>query len=268
LNPRRPTPSGPKPETPLPASSPDNNRFPSNGGSKGRKKDLESFLRWCLRRGTSRETCEQYVRYLKKPLDMSNKWSRLAWKAYYKFIGDEKAWSSIKVKQSGIDLKVPSTDEVLRTLRAACETSEELCIIYKLLIESGARLREVVKALNDFDSSRLKRHDGFYTYVLGYFRGSKRAFYLFTITEPRRLVCSDNWVSNWASKHGMVQPKYIRKFVATAMASLGIPETVINFIQGRTPKQVLERNYLSLYSLALKYYPKYAEWLKSILKNI
>ena len=37
---------------------------------------------------------------------------------------------------------------------------------------------------------------------------------------------------------------------------------IVNFIQGRVPRTILERHYLNLYALALRYYPKYAEWLK------
>jgi len=219
-------------------------------------------MEWCTSRGTSRETCEQYVRYLRKPLEKDNKWSVLAWKAFYRYSGREEAWKRLKVKRSMPDLKVPSANEVLDTLRRACEASGELCLIYKLLLESGARLSEVVKMLNEFDRSRLKQHDGFYTYALGYYRGSKQSFYVFSVTEPKPMRCSANWVSNWASKNKLVNPKYVRKFTATAMASLGIPMEVINFIQGRAPRSILERNYLSLYTLALKYYPRYAEYVK------
>jgi len=228
------------------------------------EKQLTKFLKWCVETA-SEDTCRQYVNYLRKPLDMNNKWSRLAWKKFFKFIGREDLWKSIKTKQSVPDLKVPSVNEVLDTLRRACETSNELCLIYRLLIESGARLSEIIKVLNEFDKSRLKQHNGFYTYALGYYRGSKQAFYIFSITEPKPMRCSGNWVSNWASKNGMVQPKYIRKFVATTMASLGIPSEVINFIQGRVPRGILERNYLSLYSLALKFYPRYVGWVKNTL---
>jgi len=228
------------------------------------EKQLAKFLKWCVETA-SEDTCRQYVNYLRKPLDMNNKWSRLAWKKYFKFLGNEDAWKAIKVKQSLPDLKVPSVDEVLRTLRAACKASEELCLIYKLLIESGARLSEVVKMLNEFNSNNLKEHNGFFTYALGYVRGSKFSFYIFSITRPKKLKCSANWISNWASKNGLTQPKYVRKLAATVMASLEIPESVINFIQGRVPRGILERNYLSLYSLALKFYPRYAGWVKNTL---
>ena len=275
MNPRRPTPSGPQPTHPLPSISSEDNRFHSNVSSNmslisGKLSEtvLRKFLQWCVSKGTSRRTCEQYVKYLRKPLDPGNKWSVLAWKAYFKYSGNEELWKKIKTKQSRPDLNVPTFDEVAATLEAACNTSRELCIIYRLLVESGARLTEIVKMLKEFDPSKLKEHKGFFTYTLGFYRGSKRAYYVFTVTKPEKLVISGNWVSNWASKNKLVCPKYIRKFVATMMASLEIPTEVINFIQGRAPRTVLERNYLSLYALALKYYPKYASWLRKSLTKV
>jgi len=230
---------------------------------------LDEFLKWCLGKGTSYETCIQYVNYLRKPLNRNNKWSVLAYKAYFKFTRNEDLWKKIRTKQSRPDLNVPTDQEVLETLETACSYSQELCLVFKLLIESGARLAEIVKMLREFDPGNLKEHSGFYTYTLSYFRGSKRSFYIFTITKPRKLVISGNWVSNWASKNGKVRPKYVRKWVATRMAYLEIPMEIVDFIQGRVPRTILEKHYLNLYALALKHYPKYAKWLKeNILEAI
>ena len=267
MNPRRPTPSGPK----LSAK-----RVSDKGVSPVKEGlivadsgKLDEFLKWCLEKGTSYETCSQYVNYLKKPLDRNNKWSVLAYKAYFKFTRNEELWKSIRTKQSRPDLNIPTDEEVLNTLKAAYEASSELYTVYVLLVESGARLAEIVKMLKEFDPGKLKKHNGFYTYTLSYFRGSKRSFYIFTVTKPMKLVVSENWVSNWASKNKTVSPKYVRKFVATKMASLEIPLEIVNFIQGRVPRSILEKHYLNLYALALKHYPKYAKWLKeNILEAI
>ncbi len=171
-----------------------------------------------------------------------------------KWLGDEETWKEIRTKASNPDLYVPTEAEVSETISKACKASEELCLIYRLLVESGARLKEVVKTLNDFDPAKLREHDGFYTYELGYYRGSKRAFYLFSVTKPRPFKCSDKWVSNWAAKHDLVNPKYIRKFVSTKLAQLNVPADIIDFIQGRTPRKILTQHYLNLYAVALQHY--------------
>ena len=278
MNPRRPTPSGPEPHGPLPASttsiSDNGNGFPSQGGihitvmgGKGvvpqpSESELKRFLEWCLE-GASQSTCEQYVAYLRKPLDMGNKWSRLAWKKYFKFIGREDLWKSIKVKKSGVDLYIPSDKDVLEALAKACSSSEELCWIYKLLVYSGLRLEEVIKVLNEAEPSRWVQHSNmYYKYPLAWKRGSKQAFYCYTLEKPPKIKVSSKWVSNWASKNRVLAPKYIRKWVATKMLSLGIPEEVVNFIQGRIPQEILSKHYLKLTILSDQYYPRYARWLK------
>jgi intergrase/recombinase len=188
----------------------------------------------------------------------------LAWKAYFKFKGLEEEWKKLRTKQSKPDLRIPTDEEVLNTLKAACSSSVELCLVYRLLIESGARLSEVIKILNEYDPTRLKDHKSFYTYALAHMRGRKYSFYIFSITKPLPFKCSENWVSNWAAKNKMVNPKYVRKWVATKMLGIGIPSEIVNFIQGRTPTSILEKNYLNLYSLAMQYYPRYIELLKKM----
>ncbi len=168
----------------------------------------------------------------------------------------------LKLKRSGIDLNVPSDDEVKDSISKACKHHPWLCLVYKLLLESGARLTEVVSVLNNYDSSRDKQQNGFHVYELAAFRKSKKAFYLFHITNIERITWREDWVSKQARMLGLVRPKHVRKFVSTKMASLGIPAEVIDFIQGRTPRSVLARHYLNLYALALQHYQKYAEWLR------
>ena len=259
MNPRRPTPSGPKPARGLKTAS---KVFPSL--EMPSESEKSEFFKWCVEKGTSEETCKQYLGYLSKDLDTENKWSILAWKAYFKFKGLEDEWKKLKTKQSKPDLRIPTDEEVINTLKAACSTSEELCLVYRLLIESGARLSEIIKMLNEYDPSRLKDHKSFYTYALAHMRGRKYSFYIFSITKPRPFKSSENWVSNWAAKNKMVNPKYVRKWVATKMLSIGIPSEIVNFIQGRTPTSILEKNYLNLYSLAMQYYPRYIELLKTM----
>jgi intergrase/recombinase len=58
---------------------------------------------------------------------MDNKWSRLAWKQFFKYTGREDLWKQLKVKHSSVDLYVPEDDQVLNTLIKACRSSEALC---------------------------------------------------------------------------------------------------------------------------------------------
>ncbi len=201
------------------------------------------------------------MNYLKKPLDSNNDHSVKAYRLFYKFLGLDPP-RELKIKRSGIDLNVPSLDEVKLSLDRACNLHEWLCLVYRLLVESGARLTEVMMVLNDYDKSRDKQYDGFRVYELSAFRKSKKAFYLYHVTPIEPVEWREDWISKQARLYGLVRPKYIRKFVSTTMTSLGIPAEIIDFIQGRTPRTILSRHYLNLYALANNHYKKYVEWLK------
>jgi intergrase/recombinase len=62
-----------------------------------------------------------------------------------------------------------------------------------------------------------------------------------------------------------IAPKYIRKFTATKMLESNIPGEIVDFIEGRTPGNILTKHYLDLLTLAKKEYKKYAEWLSKFV---
>ena len=252
-------------------------RFGSTGGKPPKKFQpnpevpaselVEKFLVWCVNElGNTESTCRDRTNYLRKPLDPSNGHSVRAYRLFYRFMG----WDTTglpHVRESGIDFSVPNEADVRESLSKACSYSNDLCIIYRLLIESGSRLKAVMNALNNYNMSKDKDLGGFYVYDLGKITKSKKTFYIYHMTPLRPVSISYNYVRRLTKPLGITPAKYIRKFVSTRMASLGIPSEVIDFIQGRTPKSILSRHYLNLYALAQQYYPKYADWLRRWLKD-
>ncbi|MEM1831617.1 MAG: integrase, partial [Desulfurococcaceae archaeon] len=269
LNPRRPTPSGPEPHTLLTQASgfPRGVNYNHETGVQDNQV-VEKFTKWCLDKGTSLETCKQYAAYLMKPLDLSNKWSRLAWKAYFKFMNREDLWGEIKTKRSGVDLYVPSDEEVKKALEEACRSSEPLCWVYKLLIYSGLRLSEVCKLLREQEDGKWINGNGFWKYPLAWKRGSKQVFYCYTLEKPPRLSISEKWVSNWAAKNNVLNPKYIRKWFSTKMLQLGVSEEVVNFIQGRIPQSILAKHYLKFSVLADEAYKIFAASVINLINSV
>ena len=221
------------------------------------------FLEWCTEQGNSQRTCRDRANYVKKPLDPNNDHSVKAWRLFFKFMG----WDTTtlpKVKQSGVDFKVPSDREIIESVSIACGHSITYCVVYKVLVESGARLNEVVSMVSNYDPSKDKEQEGFFTYLMGKAENTKRSFYIFHITKVRPARISESHASKLARKLDIVRPKYVRKWVATKMAALGIPSEVIDYIQGRTPRQILTQHYLNLYALALQHYPKYVAYLREV----
>ena len=60
--------------------------------------------------------------------------------------------------------------------------------------------------------------------------------------------------------------KYLRKFAFDIMTSesLNIPESVADFIEGRTPKTVGARHYMQLKRKAVRFYARYAEYITEL----
>ena len=229
--------------------------------------EIQAWLGWCRQRASER-TCRSYASYLRKPLKLGNRWSVKAYRLYLQWKGKEIP-GELRVKAGRPDLRVPSEDEIRLTLFRACQLDNRLCLVYKLLLESGARLAEIVKMLREYDPARDKPGDGFLEYQLNWSRGKKHAFIIFHLTIPdTEFRNTESWVTHQAMKHGLVRPKHIRKFVATRMLELEIPRDAVNFVQGRVSEDVLATHYLDRLVLARRYYPRYAGWVRSLYDEL
>jgi intergrase/recombinase len=192
----------------------------------------------------------------------------------------EKRWldllrSNLPKTSIGVDLQVPSEKEIVESLKRVAErdTGKRFFGLYNLLLDSGLRLTEAIKLFNALRSGgvKLEKRDGFYIAPLGYFRGTKLAYFGFiteftlkTIkkSESKPLTCKK--VMGTATKRfGVISYKYLRKFAFDNMTSekLNIPESVADFIQGRTPKSIGARHYMKLKRKATQFYPRYAEYI-------
>ena len=171
-----------------------------------------------------------------------------------------------------VDFYVPDEESVKQSIcRLRC-IPEKYKAVYRLLLESGLRLREAVKLTNEFHefSGKMENHEKYVCIPLFWIRRSKKSFYAYFMHETAKQLrnngekLSAEAVSKVCRRVGLVAPKYVRKFVYTKMLELGIPESVADFIQGRTPKSVGARHYANLKHLVDKYYPKYANYLVKI----
>jgi len=63
---------------------------------------------------------------------------------------------------------------------------------------------------------------------------------------------------------GFVTTKYLRKFAFDKMIELEVPESVADFIQERVARPIGAKHYLSLARQAVKFYPRYAEYITAL----
>jgi len=168
-----------------------------------------------------------------------------------------------------IDLRIPEENEVLESLRKINSLNSKYRVVWLLCLESGLRLIEVVNLVNQFDPSRVARLNGFCRAPIASFRGSKSAYYAYFTEETlKQILESRNLTYDSADvyfrKRKILRPKYLRKFAFHKMVELGVPESVADFIQGRTPRTVGARHYMNLVKQADQHYPKYVEYIKKL----
>jgi len=169
----------------------------------------------------------------------------------------------------GIDLKIPSESQIINSLSQLPSAPLKYQALYNLLLDSGLRLVECIKLINSFNPHNSERLDGFYRSSIGEFRGCKQAYYAYYSEHTFKLIsnlsASRSLIDRTASKYyrlnGYIPPKYLRKFAFDNMIRLEIPESIADFIQGRTPKRIGARHYMALRRQADRYYKRYADYI-------
>jgi len=182
--------------------------------------------------------------------------------------------------------KVNVSDE---QIRAALEYYEQkdatLATIYKALVYSGLRLRAVIELFNEYDPEKLilpPEHENIAKYPLHRHKGQKKAFYAylprdFALSEIEQLPLDYEHVKNRlrvklravrnTEKSVQFSASAVREWFATFLARQGCPFEVINFIQGRAERGVLEKHYLNLEILADEWYSAVVDDLKAVLEG-
>ena len=171
-----------------------------------------------------------------------------------------------------VDLYVPSEETVKQSIAKLRRIPWKYKAVYRLLLESGLRLREAVRLVNEFHElyEKSEMYEGFVCVPLFWIRANKKSFYAYFMHETAKMLrkngekLSADATSKVCRRYGLVAPKYLRKFAFHKMLELEIPEGVADFIQGRAPKTIGERHYVNLKRLADKYYPRYAAYLEKL----
>ncbi|ARM77159.1 integrase [Acidianus manzaensis] len=231
--------------------------------------NVKAFYEFLINeRKISEDTAKEYVSAISKKFKDSRN-SQKAYRLFAKFLSSrgiisdefaEKILKVVKIKKTNADLYIPTIDEIRKTLQLAKEYSENVYAIYRLALESGARLSEILKVLREPEKDVCE--NGICYYPLSWTRGYKGSFYVFHITPLKKVDITRGAIADFERRRtDAIQIKYVRKFVASKMAELGIPLDVIDFIQGRKPTRVLTQHYVLLFGIAKEQYKKYAEWL-------
>jgi len=252
------------------------------------------FEKW-IHKQVTKETAEDYIKYLDKYLNSTPISSRVDLEnildniegGYNHFVKGlrnlikfleksgripkgfaEELKEILKVRKTGTDTYVPP-DDLLKKALAKIDR-EDYEILFKLLAYSGIRIREAIYLLKTFDPSKLHFIDGIAYYDLEWERGTKKSFKAFMPTEfakkLRNIELNKHSISSYIVKRG-VRPKHLRNWQANKLVRARIQESVINFIQGRSPNTVFATHYLAKVNEAIAAYKEVVEDLKEVLEE-
>jgi intergrase/recombinase len=236
---------------------------------------------------------EKYAKPIKEPMDLVNIFKDLTNSQkrhfknglrnvfnFYEAQGlADKGWLDVLRKNLpktsiGIDLNIPTADDIAKSLKLL--KASKYFALYNLTLDSGLRLTEALRLFNSLRENKIEieGNNGFYIAPLGYFRGTKVAYYGFITEFTMRLIKEAKGGLRYVKIMGaltkkfenVISWKYLRKFAFDIMTSesLNIPESVADFIQGRTPKSIGARHYMQLKRKAVQFYPRYAEYITQL----
>ncbi|ASJ16741.1 hypothetical protein A3L04_06470 [Thermococcus chitonophagus] len=168
-----------------------------------------------------------------------------------------------------------STEELLEAWEYHKKHSDEVTqLFFKILVFSGARLRAVHKMLTNFDPSKVifpPKYPNIAKYAIIERRGTKATLFIYMpadiIKELRSVEIKEDTIGK-RLRYGRVNASTIRKWHATFLSMHGVKDHIIDYIQSRVPRTVLEKHYLDLELEADEAYSKVVDDLKKVLEGL
>jgi len=172
----------------------------------------------------------------------------------------------VHVPKTGTDDYVPITSEVIEAYKRVDMPKYRLA--FKVMMYSGIRPIEAVELLRIYDSGRIMVDGQVAKYPLSMNRDTKRVLYAYMpssiVPELRQTKLGLNALKVYFGKRGL-PPKYLRKWQYNFLIENNVPESVCDFIQGRSlGKSVGGMHYLAKVRQADGFYLRTVERFPSL----
>ncbi len=238
---------------------------------------LKAYFRKHLRGRTFESPLELYTYILDKKKGISNIVKTARVYLNYCEIFDKlpsevvnKYRSMLKVKSSKKDFFVPADKDVVKTYKMVTNCSS-LAMVYLILTTAGIRYVECLEFLKTFEKSKFKLHKNFVSYNVSDLRQTKNInniyLPLFVYKKLRRV--GDTYNALRVKYNGKKPPfslKYLRKWQYNFLLFHSVPESVADFIQGRSSRSISANHYLARSQQAAFWYGKVASKLETMFK--
>ncbi|ADB57926.1 conserved hypothetical protein [Archaeoglobus profundus DSM 5631] len=189
---------------------------------------------------------------------------------------------AVPIKKGKGDKIIPTDEDVREGFEYYKRNlAEEYYLVALIIAFSGARLRHVLRMLEEWDPTYLVYTDDFARYEIGHLTmGHKEGFWIYMPTwlakKIRRMKLSEETVKTkkitYKAKSGrLVTSKYIRKWFNNVLADFEKDKDVRSFIMGRPGdigKSVEGEYYLELLRRADKVYPLVMKRIEEILSGL
>ncbi len=164
---------------------------------------------------------------------------------------------SVKLEKPSVDYYVPTNNEVIEAYKRI--RNEETKMIFKLLAYSGIRVVEAARLLTDFNPQKLIVYRNIAKYPLSFLRRTKSAYYAYMpcdfASEIKKIDITASKIVDRFRKIGL-SAKYLRKWNYNFLISNGVPESVVDFLQGRATLKIGAMHYLAKVKQADEWYSR------------
>ncbi|MEX2703518.1 MAG: integrase [Candidatus Baldrarchaeota archaeon] len=168
----------------------------------------------------------------------------------------------VKIPKTNVDDYVPGDEKVVLAFKRF--RNESYRVLFKLLAFSGIRLKEALYLLNNFNKDRLIVNRKVAKYPLSLDRRTKKIFYVYMpksfALKLKPIKITESAAKKYFSINGL-PAKYLRKWNYNFLILNGVPESVADFIQGRTSITIGAMHYLAKVKQADEWYSKIANKL-------
>ena len=168
----------------------------------------------------------------------------------------KKILKKLPSRTSKPDSYVPTTQEILSTLKNLSIVQK---YTYYLALSTGLRKCECKYLIENYKSLKVQKQHDFCKIYLQLYRGNKNSYITFIPIDMHAHIvegnlCSVSSLDAFLKRQGLIPLKYARKWFFTQCLSLGVPESIIDYLQGRSSATIGSRHYLGKEVLAEKEY--------------
>jgi len=173
----------------------------------------------------------------------------------------------LKSVKSNPDNYVPNDEKVIEAYH---KINPKYKVLFRLLLFSGIRATEAIEFFKEYTKDKVEIVGNVARYPLFSIRKNKRSYFVYfpadMVDEIENGEYTRRGISNAFIRAGLPS-KYLRKWNYNFLIMHNVPESVADFIQGRSPISIGSMHYLAKVKQADYWYNKIAKEILSVLNG-